>query len=72
MGLAGLSLLLFAREGQPAAAVSVEIYRLVSSPVLPAIPLLNAYGYVLAESDPPAGACASSARRWAGCRAGSP
>jgi tripartite ATP-independent transporter DctM subunit len=48
--LAGLSLLLFFKDGTPVAAVSAEVYRLISSPVLPAIPLLTAAGYVLAES----------------------
>ena len=32
------------------AAVSAEVYRLIASPTLPAIPLLTAAGYVLAES----------------------
>jgi TRAP-type C4-dicarboxylate transport system permease large subunit len=32
-------------------AVTAEVYRLISSPTLPAIPLLTACGYVLAESD---------------------
>jgi tripartite ATP-independent transporter DctM subunit len=31
-------------------AVSAEVYRLIASPTLPAIPLLTAAGYVLAES----------------------
>ena len=34
----------------PVTAVSAEVYRLISSPTLPAIPLLTACGYVLAES----------------------
>jgi C4-dicarboxylate transporter, DctM subunit len=52
-GTAALALLLFAGQGQPPTAVSAEIYRLVSSPTLPAIPLLTACGYVLAESQAP-------------------
>ena len=32
-------------------AVTAEVYRLIASPTLPAIPLLTACGYVLAESD---------------------
>ena len=37
--------------GLPVTAVTAEVYRLISSPTLPAIPLLTACGYVLAESD---------------------
>jgi len=44
------ALLFFFSEGTPVAAVSAEVYRLISSPTLPAIPLLTACGYVLAES----------------------
>ena len=36
--------------GMPVTAVTAEVYRLISSPTLPAIPLLTACGYVLAES----------------------
>ena len=43
----------FVKDGLPPAAVSVEIYRLISSPTLPAIPLLVACGYVVAESGAP-------------------
>ncbi|HSB60945.1 MAG TPA: TRAP transporter large permease, partial [Vicinamibacteria bacterium] len=39
--------------GLPVAAVTAEVYRLISSPTLPAIPLLTAAGYVLAESGAP-------------------
>ena len=38
------------RTATPVAAVPAEIYRLIASPTLPAIPLLTACGYVLAES----------------------
>lgn len=48
--MAGVGLLLFFREGTPVSAVSAEIYRLVASPTLPAIPLLTGCGYILAES----------------------
>jgi tripartite ATP-independent transporter DctM subunit len=48
--MGGVALVLFFREGTPVAAVSAEIYRLVASPTLPALPLLTAAGYVLAES----------------------
>jgi TRAP-type C4-dicarboxylate transport system permease large subunit len=42
--------LFFFRDGTPVSAVTAEIYRLIASPTLPAIPLLTACGYVLAES----------------------
>ncbi len=48
--LGSLALLLFFKDGTPVAAVSAEVYRLISSPVLPALPLLTAAGFVLAES----------------------
>jgi C4-dicarboxylate transporter, DctM subunit len=50
VAMGGLALLLFFRDGTPVAAVSAEVYRLIASPTLPAIPLLTAAGYVLAES----------------------
>ena len=50
VAMGGVALVLFFREGTPVAAVSAEVYRLVASPTLPAIPLLTAAGYVLAES----------------------
>jgi len=49
-GMAGIGLLLFFADGTPVSAVPAEIYRLIASPTLPAIPLLTACGYVLAES----------------------
>jgi C4-dicarboxylate transporter, DctM subunit len=48
--MGGLALALFFKDGTPVAAVSAEVYRLIASPTLPAIPLLTACGYVLAES----------------------
>ncbi len=51
VAMGGIALVLFFRDGTPVAAVSAEVYRLVASPTLPAIPLLTACGYVLAESD---------------------
>lgn len=48
--MAGIGLLLFFADGTPVSAVPAEIYRLIASPTLPAIPLLTACGYVLAES----------------------
>jgi tripartite ATP-independent transporter DctM subunit len=50
VAMAGLALLFFFTDGTPVTAVSAEVYRLISSPTLPAIPLLTACGYVLAES----------------------
>jgi tripartite ATP-independent transporter DctM subunit len=51
VAMAALALLFFFSDGVPVSAVSAEIYRLISSPTLPAIPLLTATGYVLAESN---------------------
>jgi tripartite ATP-independent transporter DctM subunit len=51
VAMGGVALVLFFRDGTPVAAVSAEVYRLIASPTLPAIPLLTACGYVLAESD---------------------
>jgi tripartite ATP-independent transporter DctM subunit len=50
VAMAALALFFFFRDGVPVTAVTAEVYRLVSSPTLPAIPLLTACGYVLAES----------------------
>jgi len=50
VAMAGVALCLFFAQGSPVAAVPAEIYRLVASPTLPAIPLLAGAGYVLAES----------------------
>jgi C4-dicarboxylate transporter DctM subunit len=50
VAMGGLALLLFFHDATPVAAVSAEVYRLIASPTLPAIPLLTAAGYVLAES----------------------
>ena len=48
--MGGVALVLFFREAVPVSAVTAEIYRLMVSPTLPAIPLLTACGYVMAES----------------------
>ncbi len=48
--MGGLALVLFYKDGVPVSAVPAEIYRLIASPTLPAIPLLTACGYILAES----------------------
>ena len=50
VAMGGVALVLFFAESTPVAAVSAEVYRLIASPTLPAIPLLTAAGYVLAES----------------------
>jgi len=47
--MAGAAMLLFFSEGTSIAAVPTETFRLVASSTLPAIPLLTAAGYVLAE-----------------------
>lgn len=46
----GIALVGFVTEGTTVAAVSSQVYRLLASETLPAIPLLTAAGYVLAES----------------------
>ncbi len=51
--MSGLGLILFWRDTTPVSAVSAEIYRLIASPALPAIPLLTATGFVLAETQAP-------------------
>jgi tripartite ATP-independent transporter DctM subunit len=48
--MGGVALVLFFKDGVPVPAVTAEVYRLMVSPTLPAIPLLTACGYVLAES----------------------
>ena len=50
VAMGGIALVLFFREGVPVSMVSSKVYQLISSPTLPAIPLLTAAGYVLAES----------------------
>jgi tripartite ATP-independent transporter DctM subunit len=49
--MGGVALVLFFKDSVPVSAVTAEIYRLMVSPTLPAIPLLTACGYVLAESN---------------------
>jgi len=51
LAMGGIALVLFFKDGVPVSAVTAEIYRLMVSPTLPAIPLLTACGYVLAESN---------------------
>ncbi len=50
VAMAGLGMLFYFEEATPIAAVSAEVYRLITSPTLPAVPLLTICGYVLAES----------------------
>ncbi|MGK0359238.1 MAG: C4-dicarboxylate transporter DctM subunit, partial [Bradymonadia bacterium] len=51
LAMAGVAMLLFSEDGTSVSAVSAEVYRLVASPTLPAIPLLTACGYILAETN---------------------
>ena len=50
VAMGGCALILFFKDGTPVSAVSADVYRLMVSPTLPAIPLLTVCGYVLAES----------------------
>jgi tripartite ATP-independent transporter DctM subunit len=50
VAMGGIALVLFFKDGVPVSAVSADIFRLMSSPTLPAVPLLTACGYVMAES----------------------
>jgi tripartite ATP-independent transporter DctM subunit len=49
IAMSGLAMLLFFSDGTPIASVPTETLRLVTSPILPAIPLLTAAGFVLSE-----------------------
>ena len=51
--LGAIALLLFWNQGVPVAAVPVETYRLVASPVLPSIPLFTFAGYLLVKGGAP-------------------
>lgn len=51
--MSGLALIFFWGDGTPVSAVTAEIYRLVGSPTIPAIPLLTATGFVLGETNAP-------------------
>src|SRR5262249_4043716 len=51
VAMGGIALALFFKDAVPVSAVTAPIYRLMVSPTLPAIPLLTATGYVLAESN---------------------
>lgn len=48
VAMGGLALLFFFKDGTPVGAVSAEVYRLIASPTIPAIPLLTTAGFVLA------------------------
>jgi tripartite ATP-independent transporter DctM subunit len=48
--LGGVALLLFWGDGVTTAAIPAETYRIVTSPVFPAIPLFTLAGFVLSES----------------------
>lgn len=50
VAMGGIALALFFKDSVPVSAVTADIYRLMVSPTLPAIPLLTACGYVMAES----------------------
>jgi C4-dicarboxylate transporter, DctM subunit len=51
VAMGGVAMLLFFHDGMPVSAVSAEVSRLMGNATLPAIPLLTAAGYVLAESN---------------------
>jgi len=51
VAMGGVALVLFFRDGVPVSAVTADVYRLMVSPTLPAVPLLTGCGYVLAESN---------------------
>ena len=50
VAMGGIALVGFLCQGSTMASVSSQVYRLLASETLPAIPLLTAAGYVLAES----------------------
>jgi C4-dicarboxylate transporter DctM subunit len=50
IAMAGIAAVLFVADGTAVASVTRPVYGLIASPTLPAIPLLTAAGFVLAES----------------------
>jgi tripartite ATP-independent transporter DctM subunit len=50
VAMGGIAAVMFFSESTPVSAVTRKVYDLIASPTLPAIPLLTAAGYVLAES----------------------
>ena len=51
VAMGGVALVLFFKDGVTVSAVMADVYRLMVSPTLPAVPLLTACGFVLAESN---------------------
>jgi tripartite ATP-independent transporter DctM subunit len=51
VAMGGIALVLFFKDGVPVSAVTADIYRLMVSPTLPAIPLLTGCGFIMAESN---------------------
>ena len=51
VALGGLAVILFRHADVPLASISAEIYRLVTSPTLPTIPLFAFAGYILTVGD---------------------
>jgi tripartite ATP-independent transporter DctM subunit len=49
--MAGVAMVLFFRDGTPIASVPTAVFNLSKTATLPAIPLLTAAGYILAEGD---------------------
>jgi tripartite ATP-independent transporter DctM subunit len=52
--LGGVALFLFSQQGAPIASVSLDHYRLVVNPTLPAVPLFTLAGFILAAGGAPA------------------
>lgn len=52
--IGGVALFLFAQQGAPIASVSLDHYRLVVNPTLPAVPLFTLAGFILAAGSAPA------------------
>jgi C4-dicarboxylate transporter DctM subunit len=51
VAMGGVALVLFFKNAVPVSAVTAEVANLMLSPTMPAIPLLTACGYVLADSN---------------------
>lgn len=51
VAMTGVALALYFHDGEPISSVSTEVFRLLGSSTLPALPLLTGCGYVLAESN---------------------
>ncbi|MBU0554020.1 TRAP transporter large permease subunit [Myxococcota bacterium] len=48
--MAAIAMIFFFQERTPISAVSADMYQLITSSAIPAVPLLTATGYILAES----------------------